>query len=123
MGAYTGENPNIHAQEHDFAFKVVVESPELRHFSSAGWALSGSEIKNHGLAVKVGQVALAEAHFFDAMEEADFKIRHVRTLLPAAGAGRDCKYDCQNYDDGCRCCHTIFSKILLLSSCALLGCA
>jgi hypothetical protein len=57
------------------------------------------------------------------LEEADFKIRRVRTLLTAAGAGSDCEYDCPNYGDGCRCCHTVFSKILLLSSCALLGCA
>ena len=67
MEAYTGKNPNIHAQEHDFVFKIVVESLELRHFSSAGWALFGPEIKNYGLAVNVGQVALAEAHFFDTL--------------------------------------------------------
>ena len=44
--------------------------------------MSGPEIKNNGLAVKVGQVAHAEAHFFDTLEEADFKIRRVRTLPP-----------------------------------------
>ena len=64
-----------------------MESLELRHFNSTGWALSGPEIKNNGLAVKVGQVALAEAHFFDTLEEADFKIRRIRTLLTASGAG------------------------------------
>jgi len=93
VGAQTSEYPDVDTHQLNFLLEFLVEQLELRHLSPARRAQSGPEIQHHGFALKPGQVAVAEAHFFDPLEHAEIEVRGLRPVAAAPAAGSHCEYD------------------------------